>query len=88
MAVFWPHASCTLDHLTESQKRAYILADNQLALNAGWNEELLQIELAVLHDEDFNLDLIGFETAELDRLLCQDTAMGLTAASSPRCLAC
>jgi len=67
-----------LDHLTESQKNAYILADNQLALNAGWDEELLQMELAVLQDEEFNLDLIGFETAELDRLLCQDTAMGLT----------
>ena len=67
-----------LDHLTESQKRAYILADNQLALNAGWDEELLQMELAALQEEEFNLDLIGFETAELDRLLCQDTAMGLT----------
>src|SRR5579859_3194201 len=45
-----------LDHLTESQKRAYILADNQLALNAGWDEELLQMELAALQDEEFNLD--------------------------------
>lgn len=67
-----------LDHLTESQKRAYILADNQLALNAGWDEELLQMELAALQEEDFNLDLIGFETAELDRLLSQDTVAGLT----------
>src|SRR5689334_17458619 len=66
-----------LDHLTESQKRAYILADNQLALSAGWDEALLQMELAALQDEEFNLDLIGFETAELDRLLYQDTAMGL-----------
>ena len=67
-----------LDHLTESQKNAYILADNQLALNAGWDEELLQMELAVLQDEEFNLDLIGFETAELDRLLSQNTVAGLT----------
>src|SRR5713226_10457661 len=50
-----------LDHLTEAQKRAYILADNQLALNAGWDEELLRLELAALQDEDFNLNLIGFE---------------------------
>src|SRR5713226_5220953 len=65
-----------LDHLSEAQKRAYIIADNQLALNAGWDEELLQMELAVLQEEDFNLDLIGFETTELVRLLCQDTAKG------------
>src|SRR5713101_1920447 len=41
-----------LDHLTEAQKRAYILADNQLALNAGWDEELLQMELAVLQTKN------------------------------------
>ena len=68
-----------LDHLTETQKRAYILADNQLALNAGWDEELLRIELATLQDEDFNLDLLGFEDVELARLLAaQDAAPGLT----------
>src|SRR5215471_19834159 len=58
-----------LDHLTETQKRAYILADNQLALNAGWDDELLGIELAALHEDDFNLQLIGFEDDELARLL-------------------
>jgi DNA modification methylase len=58
-----------LDHLSESQKRAYILADNQLALNAGWDDELLRIELAALQSEDFNLDLIGFSVHELDELL-------------------
>src|SRR6202140_4346445 len=58
-----------LDHLTEAQKRAYVIADNQLALNAGWDEELLRIELAALQEEDFNLDLIGFEDEELARLL-------------------
>src|SRR5215472_10449241 len=45
-----------LDHLTEAQKRAYIIADNQLALNAGWDDELLREELAALRDQDFNLD--------------------------------
>jgi DNA modification methylase len=68
-----------LDHLSETQKRAYILADNQLALNAGWDEELLRMELAALQDEDFNVDLIGFEDEELARLLsAQDAAEGLT----------
>jgi DNA modification methylase len=68
-----------LDHLTEAQKRAYILADNQLALNAGWDDTLLAAELAALQQEDFNLDLIGFEEEELARLLAaQDGADGLT----------
>jgi hypothetical protein len=68
-----------LDHLTETQKRAYILADNRLALNAGWDEDLLWVELAALQEEDFTLELIGFEDDELARLLAaQDAAEGLT----------
>src|SRR6185369_14499378 len=68
-----------LDHLTEAQKRAYILADNQLALNASWDDTLLAAELAALQNEDFNLDLIGFEDEELARLLsAQDAGEGLT----------
>jgi DNA modification methylase len=68
-----------LDHLSEAQKRAYIIADNQLALNAGWNDELLGIELAALQQEDFDLALLGFEDEELTRLLAsQDAAEGLT----------
>jgi len=68
-----------LDHLTEAQKRAYIIADNQLALNAGWDDILLAAELAALEQGDFNLDLIGFEDDELARLLAaQDTDEGLT----------
>jgi len=68
-----------LDHLSEKQKRAYILADNQLALNAGWDEELLRLELAVLQEEDFDINLIGFADQELARLLDeQDAAAGLT----------
>src|ERR1700676_4739810 len=56
-----------LDHLTEAQKRAYILADNQLALNAGWDDTLLAAELAALRQENFDVSLIGFEDAELAR---------------------
>src|SRR5664279_124367 len=63
-----------LDHLTEAQKRAYILADNQLALNAGWDETLLAEELVALQNQDFNLDLIGFEDQELARLLAAHEA--------------
>jgi len=54
---------------SEAQKRAYLIADNQLALQAGWSEELLAEELAWLRDERFNLDLIGFDASELERLL-------------------
>jgi ParB-like chromosome segregation protein Spo0J len=50
-----------LGHLSETQKRAYIIADNQLALNAGWDDELLRMELTALQQEEFNIDLIGFE---------------------------
>ena len=68
-----------LDHLSEARKRAYILADNRLAENAGWDEELLRLELAALQVEDFNLDLIGFDDQELVRLLAdQEAAQGLT----------
>jgi hypothetical protein len=57
------------EHLSEAQKRAYLIADNQLALQAGWSEELLAEELAWLRDERFDLDLIGFDASELERLL-------------------
>ena len=68
-----------LDHLTEAQKRAYIIADNQLAINAGWNEDLLRAELAALQAEDFDVGVIGFEDEELARLLAaQDATEGLT----------
>ncbi len=68
-----------LDHLTEAQKRAYIIADNQLALNAGWDDELLRAELAALQQEEFNVGLLGFEDDELARLLAaQDGTQGLT----------
>jgi DNA modification methylase len=68
-----------LDHLTEAQKRAYILADNQLALNAAWDEPLLAAELAALQQEDFDVSVLGFEDEELARLLAaQDASEGLT----------
>ncbi|MZT25599.1 ParB N-terminal domain-containing protein [Butyricicoccus sp. BIOML-A1] len=57
------------ENLTEAQKRAYILADNQLALNAGWDEEMLSVELSDLQDQSFDLSLLGFDTGELDKLL-------------------
>ena len=58
-----------LAHLTPTQKKAYILADNRIAENAGWDGELLKLELAELQGEDFNLELMGFEDEELKRLL-------------------
>lgn len=58
-----------LDYLTEAQRRAYVLADNKLALNAGWNEILLQDELADLGEMDFDLSLIGFSEDELAQLM-------------------
>jgi DNA modification methylase len=57
------------EHLSEAQKRAYILADNQIALQAGWDNALLAEELAWLRNERFDLDLIGFDASELERLL-------------------
>ncbi|HEM6178998.1 TPA: ParB N-terminal domain-containing protein [Streptococcus suis] len=56
------------EHLTEAQKKAYIIADNKLALNAGWDNELLTIELSQLQGLDFDLDLLGFDDKELSKL--------------------
>ena len=49
----------TLDNLTDTQRKAYILADNRIALNAGWDDELLSLELESLKELDFDLNLIG-----------------------------
>ena len=57
------------EHLTEAQKRAYILADNRLALNAGWDAEMLSVEIADLQAADFDVSLLGFDDAELNQLL-------------------
>jgi DNA modification methylase len=66
-----------LAHMSEAQKRAYVLADNQLALNAGWDEALLRLELADLSDVGFDLGLIGFGEGELERLLAGEGKAGL-----------
>ena len=58
-----------LAHLSDTQKKALIIADNKLALNADWDTELLQIELKELLADDFSLDLLGFDAKELDALL-------------------
>lgn len=58
-----------VEHLTEAQKRAYIIADNRLALNAGWDPEMLVVELSDLELADFDLDLLGFDAAELNKLM-------------------
>jgi DNA modification methylase len=61
-----------LEGLTETQKKAYVIADNKLALNAGWDEDLLGIELQGLLDVEFDLDLLGFTAEELEDLLPEE----------------
>jgi len=61
-----------LAHLSETQKKAYILADNRIAENADWNDELLSLELGGLQEIDFNLDLTGFDGKEIDKILTLD----------------
>jgi ParB-like chromosome segregation protein Spo0J len=51
----------TLEGLTEAQRKAYVIADNKLALNAGWNDELLKVEIEALTESDFNLDILGWD---------------------------
>jgi DNA modification methylase len=73
------HVPCIrLGHLTDSQKRAYIIADNKLALNAGWDEELLKLELTGLQEDGFDLELTGFNNSELEALLAVLTVEGET----------
>lgn len=61
-----------LSHLSDIQKKAYILADNKLALNAGWDNDMLKVELEDLKFSNFDLDLVGFSTEELDEIMNQD----------------
>jgi DNA modification methylase len=65
-----------LSHLSEAQKRAYIIADNKLAENAGWDNELLKLELQGLLEIDFDVSLTGFEMGEIDGLLIGEAADG------------
>ena len=69
-----------LDHLTPTQRRALILADNRLALSAGWDEEMLRVELESLEEDGFDLDLVGFTEDEIEELLRdpEETREGLT----------
>src|SRR5713226_2542733 len=76
-----------LEHLSEVQRRALAIADNQLALNAGWDEQMLREQLTALKDEDFNLALLGFDDQELARQLAeQEAAAGLADEDLQRCL--
>ena len=60
------------DHLTEAQKKAYVLADNRMALDAGWDEEMLRVEIEALQAEAFDVSLTGFDESELADLFATD----------------
>ena len=74
-----------LSHLTPTQRRALMIADNQITTNSGWNDEMLAAELAALKEEAFDLELLGFDDAEIDRLLAgtNDEAADLDEAPEP-----
>ena len=65
-------------HLTDAQRRAYIIADNKLALNAGWDDEMLRVEFAELEEAGFDLDLTGFSLDEIGALQIEEIPPGLT----------
>lgn len=65
-----------VEHLTETQKKAYILADNKLALNAGWDETMLALEIEELQSLDFNVDLTGFNMEEIEKLFADSGGGG------------
>ena len=67
-----------LSTLTEAQKKAYVIADNKLALNAGWDDDVLRIELEALQELEFDLDVLGFDEKELANLLNPEQVEGLT----------
>ncbi len=68
-----------LSHLSENQKRAYVIADNKLALNAGWDEEMLKLEIKDLELAEFDISLLGFDAEELENILDEpETTEGLT----------
>ncbi len=67
-----------LSNLTSAQKRAYVIADNKLALNAGWDSDALKFEITGLKDEDFDLSLTGFDQGEIEQILIGNGNDGLT----------
>lgn len=71
-----PTINCS--DMTETQKKAYIIPDNKLALNSGWDTNLLSLELQELDTNGFNLELLGFDSKELDELLAPEVVEGLT----------
>ena len=64
-----------LSHLTETQRKAYVIADNKLALNSGWDEEMLGLELADLREMDFDLGMLGFTEDELGAFDVEEAGM-------------
>ena len=68
----------TLEGLTEAQRKAYVIADNQLALNAGWDLDALKVELERLGELDFDIDLLGFDDDMLAGLMEEEPSEGLT----------
>ena len=68
----------TLEGLTEAQRKAYVIADNQLALNAGWDLDALKVEIDRLTELDFDIDLLGFDDDMLAGLMEEEPAEGLT----------
>lgn len=74
-----PEVPCIrLGHLTDAQKRAYVIADNKLALNAGWDDEMLALEFAELAEMGFDMDLTGFTADEIDAPKPIELEPGLT----------
>lgn len=74
-----------LGHLTPAQVRAYVIADNKLALNAGWDEEMLRAELDALREDGFDAGLTGFSTSELDAILAEtETISGGEKGNTPQ----
>jgi 16S rRNA G966 N2-methylase RsmD len=67
-----------LGHLTDAQKKAYVIADNKLALNAGWNDQMLALELGEIGDLGFDLDLTGFTADEIAALMPEQIEPGQT----------
>lgn len=68
-----------LDHLSDRQRRAYVIADNKLALNASWDVDVLATELEELRDDGFDLDVIGFTDAEIQGLMADGWASDIEA---------
>jgi len=61
-----------LSHLTKTQRAAYVIADNRLALSAGWDDDLLAVELVALREDGFDLDLLGFDSPELEKIMVEE----------------